>query len=228
MKRFYKAAEASADAVLLDGKPVRTPGKNPLRLPTPALATAVAAEWAAQGEAILPETMPLTALASTAIDAVGPRRADITAAVARYGESDLLCYRADDDAALAEKQAQVWQPLLDWAARTHDAPLTVARGIMPVDQPAAAVAALRRAVEAADDWRLTALQLATGASGSLVIGLALLDGRIDADEAFEAAETDASWQIARWGEDAEATARRAALRADLAAARRFAALARTS
>lgn len=228
LKRFYEAAGAAPAgageggfAVRLDGREIRTPARALLVLPSAAVAEAVAGEWAAQGERIEPATMPLMSLACTAIDQVAPNRGAVIGELLDYAGSDLLCYRAEHPEVLVARQAEIWQPLLDWAARELDAPLRVTCGIRHEPQPTAALAALRRSVEALDDLALTALDCATRASGSLVIALALLRGRLDADAAFAAAELDASFQIELWGEDPEATRRRAAVHADLAAARRL-------
>ncbi len=225
MKRFYKTAEAAeAEAgftVLLDGRAVRTPGRALLALPTRALAEAIAGEWAAQEGEIQPQAMALTSLACTAIDLIRPRRAEVVAELTDYGATDLLCYRAAAPAALAERQAAHWQPLLDWAAQALEAPLSTTEGALAVAQPEGSLAALGRAVEGHDDMALAALATAVKASGSLVIALALGAGRLDPAAAFEAAELDASHQIEAWGEDPEAARRRATVMNDLRAARRF-------
>lgn len=230
-KRFYTSATADAappgtasHRVLLDGRPVKTPAKAVLTLPNPAAAEAVAREWSEQGEEVDLRAMPLTALACTAIDLVGPQRARIVDEVAAYAEHDLVCYRAEGPAELAARQQAIWQPLLDWAALILDAPLAVTQGVVSVPQPPAAVAALRRGVEARDDMALAALSCATSAAGSLIIALALAHGRIDAEEACAAALLDELYQAERWGEDPEAARRRTAIRADLDAASRFMAL----
>lgn len=226
MKRFYKTVDIAPHAeggfvVTLDGRTLKSPAKKPFPLPGRALAEAVAAEWANQGERVAPHTMPLTQFASTAVDRVGPERPTIIAGTAAYAETDLLCYRAEEPPELAERQARLWQPLLDWAALRFDAVLKVQSGLMPVSQDPQALNALRAAVEAHDDWRLTALQTATSACGSLVVGLALLEARLDAEAAFEVSQVDETWQIEKWGEDAEAAERRAHVRAEIAACRRF-------
>ena len=225
MKRFYNnVAAAGTDGgfqVLLDGRPVRTPAKALMILPTLALAEAVAEEWLAQGEDVRPSTMPLTSLASTTLDLTVKQRDVVVEQLAAYARTDLLCYRVDHPEELAAREVRLWQPLLDWAALCYDAALHVVVGIMPREQPEGACRALAAAVAAYDDWRLTALQTATTGCGSLVIGLALVERRIDAEEAFEASQLHESYQIERWGEDHEAAARRAALRADIADIRRF-------
>lgn len=230
MKRVYTTVtvEALADghAVRLDGRELRTPAKNALHLPTAPLAEAVAGEWRAQGAEVQPATMPLMQIASTAVDVIGRDRAAIVKGVAAFAETDLLCYRADRPRALVERQTEAWQPLLDWATLRFDAPLAVCSGLMPRPQSADALGALRRAVEAVDDWSLSALQVATGACGSLILALALLDGRLDAEAAFALSQLDETFQIEQWGEDAEAAVRRQALAADIAAAGRFLALLR--
>lgn len=235
-KRFYKTAMAAADlddrsglsgfVVALDGRPLRTPKKALLRLPSQALADAIAGEWAAQDERIRPHSMPLTALACTAFDLVRPRRAEAVAEIAAYGETDLVCYRADQPPDLVARQQAAWQPLLDWAVLTFDAPLAVTMGVLPTPQPATAVGALSRAVAAHDDLELAALATTVKASASLIIGLALSHGRLSAAGAFEAAELDESFQIEKWGEEPAAAERRELIRAELEAAARFLALLR--
>jgi chaperone required for assembly of F1-ATPase len=229
MRRVYKEARpGSAEGrhgVLLDGKPLRTPAGTPVSLPSAALAAAVAEEWQGQGERIVAEAMPLTRLACTVLDRVDKERASLVAAIAGYAETDLVCYRADQPASLVERQQLLWQPLVDWATLRFDAPLAVVAGVMHRPQPPGAVAALAAAVAVIDDpWRLLALYEATQLTGSLVIGLALLEGRLDAEDAWRAAHVEEDYQIERWGEDSEAARRRAGLRADLDAVMRFLAL----
>ncbi len=212
--------------VTLDGRTVRTPAGRELTLPTEALARAVAGEWEAQEGEIRAHTMPMMQLAGTAIDRVGPHRQAMIEETVAHARTDLLCYRADSPPELTDRQAASWQPLLDWAAETCGARLRVTRGVVPVDQPEAALDALRAAVEAFDDLELTALAGVTGASGSLIVALALAAGRIGADEAYEVSQLDESYQVEKWGEDADAQARRRRLHADIRAAAAFLALAR--
>lgn len=229
-KRFYKETgiipEESGYAVTLDGRPLHTLRGAPLTAPTRALAAAVAEEWDAQEAQIRPHTMPLTQLTNTAIDRVARERARIVERMMGYAATDLLCYRAEFPPDLVERQQARWQPLLDWIADTHGARLTVASGVIPVTQPPLALAAVGAAVAVLDDLELTALATVAATTGSLVIALALTSGRIDAEAAFEASQLDEAHQIERWGEDAEAAARHAGLRADIFAAARFLALAR--
>lgn len=210
--------------IALDGKPVETPARARLVLPSRMLAEGVAAEWEAQGPEIDPLAMPLTRLAGSAIDLVGPGRAEVIARTAAYAATDLLCYRADGPPELAARQRAAWQPLLDWAAARYGASLKVTTGVIAVEQPAAALEALRQAVGACDDMRLTAVAAATAACGSLLLGLALAESRIDAEAASALSLLDEAYQSALWGEDEEAARRRQALRADIAAAARFLAL----
>jgi chaperone required for assembly of F1-ATPase len=234
MKRFWDTATAAPQegggfAVLLDGRPVRLPGGTPMLLPSAPLAEAVAAEWSiaggARGGETSPGDIPLTRLVGTAQDLIAPDPAPTVHALARYGETDLLCYWADDPR-LAERQAREWQPLLDWAALQLDAPLQVTTGVMPVAQDPAALAALRRAVAAQTPVALSALGVAVPALGSLVLGLALAEGRLDAVEAHRLATLDEAFQEEFWGADAEAAARRARIAADVALAGRLLGLAR--
>lgn len=225
MKRIYKSVKARATGdgwgVALDGRPLRTPAKHELRLPSERLAAAIAAEWDAQDPDIRPETMPLTRLAATAIDRTAEKRAEIAADVANYAGTDLVCYRADHPPALVARQEAVWQPLIDWAASRYDAGLAVTSGIVPLTQSPTSLKIFTAVVTALDDFRLTAIQAATAACGSLVVALALYEGRLDADAAFAASQLDETFQIEAWGEDAEATQRRAALAADIQATARF-------
>lgn len=225
MKRVYKSVAAyvvdGGWGVTLDGKPLRTPAKRDLTVPSEALAAAIAAEWDAQTPDIRPETMPLTRLAATALDRTATERDKIVAEIANYAGTDLVCYRAEHPPALAARQEAVWQPLLDWAAGRYDAGLAVTTGIVPVTQSPASLKAYANVVAAFDDFRLTALQAATGACGSLVIALALHERRLDAEAAFAASQLDETFQIEAWGEDAEAVKRREALAADIAAVARF-------
>lgn len=210
--------------VFLDGRPVRTPNRALLTLPTRGLAELVASEWAGQEEVIRPETMPATRLANSAIEKVRPVRADVAALIASYGEADLLCYRADSPAALVGRQAEGWDPLLDWAAALgiH---LQVSAGIMPIRQDGNALARLRREVAAMDDFRLAAVHELVTLSGSIIIALAVVHGVRDPELAWELSRIDEDWQAAQWGRDAEAEAVAAARRGDFLFAARFHALA---
>ena len=225
MRRVYKSVATRAAengwGVTLDGRPLRTPAKRDLCVPSEALAAAIAAEWDAQDPDIRPETMPLTRLAATAIDRTAAERDKIVAEIANYAATDLVCYRAEHPPALASRQEAVWQPLIDWAAGRYDAGLAVTAGVVPTPQSPASLKAYAGVVAALDDFRLTALQAATGACGSLVIALALYERRLDPAAAFAASQLDETFQIEAWGEDAEAARRRAALAADIDAAARF-------
>jgi chaperone required for assembly of F1-ATPase len=234
MKRIYKAVtveHAPAElgegfVVRLDGRLLKTPAKAPLVLSHEGVARSVAAEWDAQTDQVRPREMPMMALAATALDLMRPNRSTVVRELAAYGETDLLCHRAERPDNLVERQRDSWQPLVDWAALTLDAPLAVTAGVLPAAQPPDALAAIERAVEAHDDLALAALSSATKASGSVVIALALSHRRLDAAAAFEAAELDETYQMELWGEDEEALRRRAIVRADLEAAERFLAILR--
>lgn len=225
-RRVFKEALAlPADdggfAVTLDGRRLRTPGNRPLRLPTAALAQAVAAEWQAQAEVIDPQSMPLTQLVFTAIDRVAPQRDAVINELLKYAETDLVCYRAEGPADLVSAQHRCWQPLIDWLAAAWRAPLITVVGVLPAAQPAASLAALRSALASRDDLALTALASIVQAAGSLVIGLALADGRLDSEGACAAALLDEEYQAARWGRDEPAEQRRERIRAEIRAARRL-------
>lgn len=228
MKRFYAdVAVVPADrgfAIRLDGRPVRTPARALLALPSEALAQAVAAEWRAQGETVDPGAMPLTGLANAAIDHVAPNRAGFAADVARYGETDLLCYRADGPQTLVERQAAAWDALLDWARARYDVTFAVTQGIIHVPQPAETLARLGAVVAALDPFVLTGLSTLVTISGSLVCGLAIVEKAQDTEAIWQAAEIDEAWQVEQWGEDAEASARSARRKSDFSMAGAFCAM----
>ena len=225
MRRFYKLAVAASTGdghtVMLDGRAVRTPAGAALRLPCAALADAVAEEWRRQGEEVDVRGMDMMSLAATAIDRVAPRREAVAAELARYGETDLTCYREDPGKPLGCRQAAAWQPLLDWLSSTHGVRLRPTSGIMPVDQQPAALNALREVAGALDSFRLAALADATALTGSIVIGLAFLGGELEADDAWDRAHIDETFQAERWGGDHLAGERAEQGARELAATGRF-------
>jgi chaperone required for assembly of F1-ATPase len=219
-ERFYKSASAGERApfaVLLDGRPVKTPAKNALAAPTQPLAQAIAAEWDAQGERIDPATMPLTRIANSIIDGVAPAPDPVADDLAKYLGSDLLCYRADTPDGLVRWQMQHWDPILDWARTTLGARFVLSEGIVFVTQPDHALAAARAAIPS-DPWRLGAAHVVTTLTGSALIALALVAGRIDVDAAWVASNVDEDWNMHLWGRDEMALVARAARLADLQAA----------
>ncbi len=224
-RRFYKDAAAAAEgdgfSVRLDGRPVRTPKGNPLTLAAGPLAAAVAEEWSAQGDKIDPGTMPLTQIACTAIDHVQPNRDDIVGQIAKYAETDLLCYRTDAPPDLAERQQASWQPVLDWAAAELGVRLTATEGILPVAQDAAALARARDLVAAMADHRLAAFAVLTQALGSVCLAFAVERGHLDPVGAADRSQLDDIYQSDKWGEDREAVARLRGLRTDIEAAARY-------
>ncbi|PZW43152.1 chaperone required for assembly of F1-ATPase [Humitalea rosea] len=233
MKRFWDTARAVPAAtgfgINLDARPLRLPGGAPLTVPGLRLAEALALEWHSVGATKQTEftwdSLPLTRLVGTVQDRIAPDPEPTIAAIAVYGETDLLCYRAEEPK-LRTRQEAAWDPLLDWARDTLQAPLAVTQGVMPVPQPSASLRALRAAVGAEDPWGLAALGVLVPALGSLVLGLAVLRGRIGAAEAIACALVDESFQQEFWGLDAEAEARAEGLAADAALATSLIALAR--
>lgn len=207
--------------MLLDGKPVRTPARAEFIVPNEILANAIVEEWRAQGEVLQPDTMPMTRLANTALDRISARREAAIAQIMRYAESDLVCYRAEHPADLTALQARVWDPLIAWVKERHRAEMKIGAGITHIPQAPKSLQALERAVSAHDDFPLAALHVAAMATGSLVIALAFLGGRLDAEGAFAAAQLDEAYQAERWGTDAEATARSGLVAAELIATERF-------
>lgn len=233
MRRFWDRAEAvprdGGWGVGLDGRPMRLPSGAPLVVPSHSLAAAIAEEWQAagggKGAEVKLAALKLTRVVATAIDRIAPDPEPTVAALAAYGETDLLCYRAAHPPELAARQAERWQPLLDWAALALDAPLVVTTGVVHVAQPPEARAALRAALARRTPLALAALGIAVPALGSLVLGLALAERRIGPDEAHALATLDEAFQIEQWGEVAEAAARLAALAEDVRLAARILALA---
>jgi chaperone required for assembly of F1-ATPase len=225
MKRFYRQAttRAAEDGfeILLDDRPVKTPVRQPLMIPSERLARAIAAEWNDQGDKVDPRSMPLTGLANAAIDRVAPDAAAFAASLARYGESDLLCYRADNPAALVSRQVETWDPLLAWGRRRFDVDFEIACGIMHRPQPQPTIDRLAKAVASRSPFELAALAPLVTISGSLLIALALAEGEIDLAAAWSAATLDEAWQAEKWGQDAEAAAALEARRRDFKAAERF-------
>lgn len=227
-KRFWKAASVVADeggfAVHLDGRPVKTPAKQPLLLPTHALATLVAAEWDAQSGLVNPETMPVTRMANSAIDKVVSQYHEVATLLTAYGETDHLCYRATHPPALAAQQALAWDPLLEWAAEALQAPLTATAGIAPIAQDPAVLARLHDQVLALGNFKLAAFHDLVSISGSLVLAFGVGQGRLTAEEGWHLSRLDESWQIALWGEDEDAAAAAALKREAFHLAARFFAL----
>lgn len=235
MKRFWDQATVVAEddgsySVRLDGRPVRLPGGAPLRVATPAMADAVAAEWnamggGAKGGAMRMEEVPMTRLLGTAQERIAPDPAPMVEGLSKYGETDLLCYRAEESK-LAAQQAEAWQPVLDWLALQHDVPLRVTSGVMPVTQTPEALGALRRAVAARSPDELAALGTLVPALGSIALALAVCGGRLEAEEAHRLSILDELFQERLWGLDAERAQRRAIVAQDVAVAARFLALLR--
>lgn len=209
-----------ARAIRLDGRPVRTPARAELRLPTAALAEAVAGEWRAVGDTVDPRTMPLTGLANAAID-----RAPNPEALAAYAQSDLLCYRAEAPDDLVARQTAEWDPLLDWARRRYDVGFAVATGIVYQPQPPETLRRLAAVVAAFDPFVRAGLQPLVTIGGSLVVALAVYEGVVNPDDGFAAAQLDELWQAEKWGEDELALNARAHHQQDFLAAARFLALA---
>ncbi len=216
-RRFWKQATVIDDAavvggagfgIALDGRPVRVPSRKPLVVPTRALAEAITDEWNAQGETMDPDAMPLTQLANTAQDRVGVMRGAIIGEMMAHADSEVLCYRATGPADLVERQADSWDPMLAWARERFGCTWTVTVGLMPVSQGAAVHAALRATFEAMDDATLTAVQVAAPLCGSPILGIALVEGRISAVDAFTTSLVDELYQAAQWGDDREAVKRR--------------------
>lgn len=222
-KRFYAVAGVGSDSappfrVLLDGRPVRTPAKAVLALPARALAEAIAAEWSRQASVIDPATMPLTRLANTTIDGVVGKEALLRADIAAFAMSDLLCYRAEVPEELARRQSAAWDPVVRWAEERLDCHFKLAAGVMPVAQAPACRDQTLIALSGRGAFALAALHTITTLTGSALLALAVSERQLDAEAAWSAAHVDEDYQISQWGEDAEASERRAHRYAEMQAA----------
>ncbi|MFN3209214.1 MAG: ATP12 family chaperone protein [Roseovarius sp.] len=229
-KRFWKKAdvveETGGYGIALDGRPVKTPAKAALIVPSRPLAEVIAEEWDAQDDLIRPDTMPNTRSANAAIDKVRHQHAEVADLLAAYGDADLLCYRADGPEGLVKRQTEAWDPLLDWAKGRYGARLVPVAGVMHSPQHPDALALLSTQVHGMDDFSLTAFHDLVGLSGSLVIGLAALEDARPAEDLWEASRIDERWQEEQWGVDEEARAVEAIKRAEFLHAKRFHTLAR--
>jgi chaperone required for assembly of F1-ATPase len=225
VKRFWKdVAVVEQDggwAIELDARPVRTPARASLILPTESLANGVAEEWRSVGEEIDPRAMPLTGLSNAAIDRVAPERQAYSGGLARYAEADLACYRSEWPPELVERQEAGWDKLLSWARRRFDVDFATTSGLMHIPQPPATVEQLGHAVAALDSFQLAGLSPLVTIGGSLIAGLAVLEKSISAEEAWQAVSLDERWQIEQWGADSEAEAALENKRRDFFAAARF-------
>jgi chaperone required for assembly of F1-ATPase len=216
IKRFYRTvdvgeAAGGQHALMLDGRGARTPGRNPLAAKSRALMLKVAAEWERQRETVDPADMPLTRLLNSAVDGVSRTIAETRAEILKYAGSDLLCYRAEEPEALAERQRQAFDPILAWAAESLGARFRLGAGVTHIEQPPESIEAIRSAIEDVDDpVALAALSAMTTLSGSALLALAVARGRLSPEEAWRAAHVDEDFEIERWGVDAESTARREA------------------
>jgi chaperone required for assembly of F1-ATPase len=222
MKRFYKSvAVGPGNRIALDGSMLKTPRGATLALPTAGLAEAIAREWSGQDGEIRPSGMPLTRLANAAVDGVAERSAEVRDEILRYAGHDHLCYRAAEPPELVRRQRDAWDPLLDWTAERYGARLLTQTGIGSVSQPAAAMGALRRAIEGFDFFALAPLHVMASISGSLVLALAVANGRLSGREAFALSRIDECFQAEKWGLDSEAEARAKRLEEELGNAERF-------
>jgi chaperone required for assembly of F1-ATPase len=208
-KRSYKSAsvrELLRDSfeICLDERPIKTPAGYKLAVPSMALAEAIAGEWNGQGDEIIPNKLPLTRLANSAIDGVVGNESRVVGDILKYASTDLLCYRASHPESLKIEQARVWDPILDWIRAEYGADFAVTSGLSPVTQPAAAMHAIEAVLAAFNAFQLAALHVMTALTGSALIALAHARGRLDLNAAWKAAHADEDWQMSRWGEDFEA------------------------
>ena len=227
MKRFYKLAgillaeNGAGFKVVLDDKPIRTPAKNLLHVPSERLAQCIAGEWNAQKDEVDTAEMRLTRLANTAIDRVAEVREQVIGEIAGYARTDLVCYRADQPVDLVRRQAEAWEPLIKWISQAHGINLDVTTGLLPIDQSADCLAAVEAVVSGFTDFGLAGLHMVTTAIGSVVIGLAVAEQYLDGKEAWERSLVDELFQIEQWGDDPETQVRQKNLAADIDAAAEF-------
>ncbi|HAX91006.1 MAG TPA: ATPase [Rhodospirillaceae bacterium] len=219
-------ADGDGFALHRDGRFLMTPAGLAFRVPTLDLANQIAEEWRAQGEKILPATMPMTQLAATAFDIVAKDRAKIVRGLTGYATSELLCHFAQEPEALTEKQRVAWQPYLDWCAQRYNAHFVTGCGVMPIRQNPDTVPTLTAVIDAFDDFSLAGLSSATDSTGSLVLGLALAEGFTTAQDIFHASVLDTLHQAIRWGDDPVTIARHTSIQKDLEACEKWFALLR--
>ena len=225
MKRFWNEVtlgpEGEGWGVRLDGRPLRTPARSPLTVPSQRLAKAIAEEWQSVGETIDPRAIPLTGLANAAIDRIAPCRDAFAEGLARYARADLACYRTEGPRELLERQENEWDSLLAWARRRFDVDFATTSGLMHVEQPEETVKQLGHAIGTLDPFRLAGLSPLITIGGSLVAALAVLEKAITPERAWEAISIDERWQLERWGSDSEAETALSNRRSDFLAAARF-------
>ena len=223
--KFFKEARAEqiADGVriILDGRPLKTPKKAALIVPTEALGLVIAAEWNGLGEKIDPERLPLTKIANTVIDGLVGREQDLHEDLVRFISNDLLFYRAGSPVELDQRQRDAWDPVLAWAEERFGATFRLTEGVMPIEQNLVSVAKVASALSGADAMKLAPVHVMTTMTGSALLVIACLEGRLTVDEVWAATHVDETWQEEQWGEDREALARRAMRRAEFNAAVRF-------
>ena len=208
MKRFWTAVTIGEGgggwSVMLDGRPIKTPARLPLVVPTRALALAIAEEWSALGDTVDPRALPLTGIANAAFDRVAPDKQSFADGLARYAEADLACYRADGPESLVRRQEEEWDRLLAWARRRYDVDFVITAGLMHVEQPPATVERLSHALAVLDPFQLAGLSPIVTIGSSLIAALGVLEKAVPPDEAWNAVSLDEQWQLERWGADAEA------------------------
>jgi chaperone required for assembly of F1-ATPase len=225
VKRFWKEVSVEPEGedwtIKLDARPVKTPARAPLMVPSRRLAEAIADEWRSIGETIDPRAMPLTGIANAAIDRVTPEREAFAQGLANYAEADLACYRAEGPRQLADRQTREWDPLLGWARRRFDVDFATTVDLMHVAQPEVTVKQLSHELETLDPFRLAGLSPVITIGGSLVAALALLEKAITPEQAWHAVSVDERWQLEQWGADAEAEAALENRHRDFLAAARF-------
>lgn len=212
LRKFYHTVNVDADEgdyiVTLDGRPIKTPGKAPLRMPTEKLAQAVASEWAAQEEDIDPATMPFTQLVNTALDRVAKHRETVVAEIVAFGDTDLLCYRDGSDNSVLARQQHAWDPILQAFSARHGVMLNTTDGVMPIKQPPELKPILIDIVEKFDSFSLTAFHTCVSVYGSILLALAVFEEELDAESAWSLSILEQTVQEERWGTDSEVEEKR--------------------
>ena len=225
MKRFYKnvtvKTSESGYQICLDDRPVRSPAKAVVMVPSQALAEAVQAEWQAVGDEIQPEDMPLYSMAVTITDRVTPQRQELADELAGYIHDDVLRYRSVDDLDLASRQTKMWDPWLNWAEQECGLRLSTTAGLMPVFAEATTEHIVRNRLQPLADAQFGCLYRVATLSGSVVLGMAFQGRQLGAHDVFETAFLDELYQNSLWGTDEEAADRQVAIRSELKNVERF-------
>ena len=206
-KRFWKNVHVVPSEarylIKLDDKILKTPAKRQMELPTEALAKKVASEWDEQVEEIDPTTMPFTKSANAALDKVSEQFEEVGSLLGEYGDTDLLYYRADSPPELQKRQKIGWDPIVKWAENTFKVKINCGTGIVYIPQNEQMFSEIRIKISNLSIFELTAFYDMVSITGSLILGLAIINGRLSAEEAYQLSRVDELWQLEQWEDSAE-------------------------